>query len=476
MLQKLKQQYIDAIYKEGSFYIKEEPFLLRSGKKSHIYLNHRSFLTKHKHLKLVANIFLFMLQEKSNNFTFAAVDSLMSPILAAILSYMMNKDILQIKEQKPDSVTKEKTYGKVIAGNEYVIIDDVVSTGSLIINASKEIKEKGGIVRCAIVCAVRDKNAIKEINDEGIEVLYIADFNEIISFLHPTLTEKEKELLSTMDKPESSYFDERLKLSYTERAELCTNPIAKKLCHIMEEKKTNLILAVDVNSATKFLDILKITGPYIAAVKTHIDIIDDFSEGMIDELKVLSNKYNFLIFEDRKFAEIGNTAKYQYSRGIYHIIDWAHIVNAHSVPGFGVMQGLEAATKEHTQERACILIAQMSSQDNLATREYSKKTIEIAEMFPEFNIGFIATGGNPLKLRSFAHIAPTKYLLFTPGVRLGAKADTMQQSYNTPEKAIKAGSDLIIVGRGVYETENIEEAAKMYRDAGWKAYEERRRI
>ncbi|MBI3033409.1 orotidine-5'-phosphate decarboxylase [Candidatus Woesearchaeota archaeon] len=476
MFDRLKQQYIDGIYQSGAFLIKEEPFTLRSGIKSHIYIDHKRFLTNHTGLKIVINNFFLMLKEKVDHFTFVVVDSIMSPILGSTMATMLDKDLVIIKEEQALHGTREKTYGIIHPNQEYVIIDDLISTGSLVMNAAKPIRELGGIVRYAVVCTVREDAVIKELNNHGIEVIYISTINEILEYLKPTLTQQEQQIVEDKHQCTTSYLYERMKMSYQERSELAKNSVGRALYRIMEKKKTNLILSADVTKADKVITIARELGPFIVGLKTHIDIIDDFNQQMINDLQTIADEYEFLIFEDRKFAEIGNTAQLQYKHGVYHIITWADIVNAHSVPGEGVVQGLCTAAKEHYEPRGCLLIAQMSSKNNLVTREYSQKTLEIAELFPDFVIGFIATGGDPLKLRSFAHKVPPHYLLITPGIRFGSKADTMQQSYGTPEEAIHAGSDIIIVGRGIYESQDMKETAKQYRDAGWKAYEERKNI
>lgn len=125
--------------------------------------------------------------------------------------------------------------------------------------------------------------------------------------------------------------------TYEQRATDAVNATTKKLLQCVIRKKSNLSIAADVLTKNELLSIANNLGPYICLLKTHIDMICDFDIDLIIQLQHLSQKHDFLIFEDRKFADIGNTVKHQYRDGIYQISSWADIINAHSVPGLSLI-------------------------------------------------------------------------------------------------------------------------------------------
>ncbi|KAG7872689.1 hypothetical protein KL938_005267 [Ogataea parapolymorpha] len=258
--------------------------------------------------------------------------------------------------------------------------------------------------------------------------------------------------------------------SYGERAKSHPSKVASRLLNLMESKQTNLCASVDVTKTQELLELLDKLGPYICLVKTHIDIVEDFSyEHTILPLQGLAKKHNFMIFEDRKFADIGNTVKLQYKGGIYRTSKWADITNAHGVTGAGIVEGLKQAAEESTDEpRGLLMLAELSSKGSLAYGEYTQKTVEIAKSDKEFVIGFIAQRDMGGREEGF------DWLIMTPGVGLDDKGDSLGQQYRTVDEVIQTGTDVIIVGRGLFgKGRDPEVEGKRYRIAGWEAYKRR---
>eukprot|EP00127_Corallochytrium_limacisporum_P006091 Clim_evm40s218 gene=Clim_evmTU40s218 len=248
--------------------------------------------------------------------------------------------------------------------------------------------------------------------------------------------------------------------SYAARAADHPNPIVKKLFQLMEDKETNICLSADVHDMDEILELAKLLGPHICMLKTHIDIVPNFTLDKAMELYRMSEEMGFVIFEDRKFADIGNTVSMQYSSGIYKIAEWSHITNAHTVPGPGIIRGLAKVGLE--KGRGLLLLAEMSSVGNLAVGEYTEKTISMAKENKDFVIGFV----------SQRKLIPEDdhFIVTTPGVSLVSKGDALGQQYRSPSDAINDGSDIIIVGRGILAQKDRIEAAKQYKQNAWEAY------
>ncbi|CAD6884161.1 unnamed protein product [Tilletia controversa] len=278
------------------------------------------------------------------------------------------------------------------------------------------------------------------------------------------------------------------KQPYAARVANFTNPAAKALLETIERKKTNLSISVDVTKKADLLAVVDAVGKDVCLVKTHIDIVDDFDDDLVAQLTELSQKHDFLIFEDRKFADIGNTVSLQYSSGVHKIASWSHITNAHLVPGPGIITGL--ADVGVGLGRGLLLLAQMSSEGTLARGEYTRECVRAARADKTgFVCGFIARERVDDIFPSESTTEEERdFLIMTPGVGLDVKGDAKGQQYITPDEVVRnRGSDIIIVGRGIYSAllseagrndrakalDQVRTQAERYRKAGWDAYLQR---
>ena len=260
-------------------------------------------------------------------------------------------------------------------------------------------------------------------------------------------------------------------LSYSERSQKIKHPIAKKILEIVEAKQTNLVLAADVNTSAELLHLAETVGPHIAVLKTHLEITEDWTPGLGEKLKAIAQKHNFLIFEDRKLADIGNTMVMQYENSVFEISKWADVINVHPIVGIPSIKVLA----ERTSANNCglLLLAELSVAGNLTDDIYKQKSAAMAAELTDSVTGFISRGAFP---------GSENFLILTPGVKLEAdppspkgfgeaSTDGKGQQYLTPTTAIAGGSDLIIVGRGIIQATDPVATAIEYEKAGWNAYQ-----
>ncbi|KAI1159330.1 orotidine 5-phosphate decarboxylase pyrG-penicillium chrysogenum [Nemania serpens] len=268
-------------------------------------------------------------------------------------------------------------------------------------------------------------------------------------------------------------------LTYAQRGELNAHPLVKRLFDIADTKQSNLVVSADLTDTRSLLKKCIKLGPYIAVFKIHIDLVSDFSEDTVQGLKEISKEHNFLIFEDRKLVDIGNTVQKQYHGGSLRISEWAHIVNLSVLSGDGIVEALTQTIEDpgfaHRDERGFLILAEMTSKGSLATGSYTEKCIEMARKSPRAMIGFVAT-------QALGDVAPNHassdedFVIFTTGINMASKGDKLGQQYQTPAAAVRRGADFVIAGRGIYGAADPVEAVKAYQKDGWDAYRERTKL
>jgi len=449
-------QFVTTLYKMGA--IQFGHFTLKSGQTSPLYINLRQLISYPELLRFMSNL----LWDKIRSCHFDSLCGVPYTALpiATCLSLQHSIPLLIRRKEKKTYGTKKKIEGVFKSDQRCLIIEDVITSGSSIIETATDLEEEGVKVNDVAVLIDREQGGKENLHQKKYTMHAAFTATEVLRILADSsiISETERPLVDQL-LAERAHTSQRL--PYEVRAAYCKNELAKKLLLLMTTKKSNLAFSADLTSGQDLLELANHIGPEICILKTHIDIIHDFNQDFIVKLQALAEKHHFLIFEDRKFADIGNTVQLQYQNGIYHIVDWADMINAHSLPGLGMIESLAEIGLQ--KKRGLLLLAQMSSAHNLLTPEYTEKTLGLAKQFPEFVMGFIAQK----KLSS-----DPQWIYMTPGVHLSIEGDNRGQQYITPQQAIlEQGSDVIIVGRGILKATDPLVTAKQYRLAGWKAYE-----
>jgi len=436
--------------------IKFGDFTLKSGIRSPFYVDLRTIASSPILLQELAQELLTLCPSK--NYSLICGVPYAALPLATVMSIEENIPLIIKRKESKGYGTNKLIEGIFRKGQKALIVEDVVTSGKSLLETIPELEKEGLIVEDIVIVIDRQQGGKQLLEQAGYRVHVLFSIEDIIdAFQQKRLidqTTKDNVLQFLAKNATTPPIPKRKSLA--EKRDLVTHPMAQKLIDIALEKKTNLICSADVTTKEDLLSLTEKVAPYIAALKIHADIVVDFDDDLVRKLQTLAQAHNFLLFEDRKFADIGNTAVLQMTQGVHHISSWASMVTAHVTAG----EGSIVALKNAAPNIAIIPIIQMSTKDTLTDNHYCKKAMQVVQKHQDAVIGVVAQ----------SHPAPDEFLKFTPGINLEIKGDTKGQSYNSPEIAFeKYKTDFIIVGRGIYQADNPADAAARYRDVAWGA-------
>ena len=447
-----KKEFFLECYKLGI--IKFGRFTLKSGIESPFYVDLRPLASDPKILKKLANYLLEMLP--LDNFDIiCGVPYAALPMATAMSLESYLPLIIKRKEAKSYG-TKKLIEGIYEKGQNCLLVEDVITSGKSLVETIEEVENEGIKVSDIVVVLDRQQGGKEKLEAKGYKVHSLFNISEVVEILREVNYIDDEEVARIQDFVNGNHvvFEEKKRLSYEQKLEVAEHSFAKKILEIAIEKKSNLIASADFITTKELLDFADFVGPHIVALKTHIDILNDFdADETILPLKDLATKHNFLLMEDRKFADIGNTQELQFSYGTYKISNWADLVTSHVIGG--------SRSLDCFMNVGVVAILGMSSQGTLTDSHYREEALKVIENHPNI-IGCVAQNE-----------VSDQLLLFTPGVNLGTSGDDKGQQYNSPEHVIRNyGTDFIIVGRGIYKADEPEQEALRYKNEGWKAYQD----
>ena len=445
-----KKEFFLECYQLGI--IKFGRFTLKSGIESPFYVDLRPLASDPKILKRLANYLLDMLP--LDNFDLICGVPYAALPMATAMSLESYLPLIIKRKEAKEYGTKKMIEGIFQKGQNCLLVEDVITSGKSLLETIPEIENEGISVSDIVVVLDRQQGGKEMLESKGYRVHTLFTISEVCSILKEEnhLSDDEVTRIDDFLKGNVVKFEEKKRPTYEQKLENAEHSVAKKLLEISIEKKSNLIASADVITTQELLDFAEKVGPHIVALKTHIDIITDFDpDKTILPLKDLATKYNFLLMEDRKFADIGNTQELQFSYGMYKISNWADFVTAQVIAGYDSLDCFRNV--------GVVAILGMSSKGTLTDQNYREEATKVAQSHPNV---FGGVSQNEI---------PNELLLFTPGINLSDSGDGKGQQYNTPEHVFRnLQTDFMIVGRGIYKADDAEKAALNYKIAGWNAY------
>lgn len=207
-----------------------------------------------------------------------------------------------------------------------------------------------------------------------------------------------------------------------------------------------VFVALDMVSLSDALKLARAVGPYVGGVKVGLEFF--CGNGPSGVREVIAS--GVPVFLDLKLHDIQNTVS-----GAVRALSplTPAIVNVHASGGVAMMKAAAAALSAFSPRPKLIAVTVLTSLDegDLAAMGITARPIEQVERLARLvkQAGLDGVVCSPQEIGAVRAACGKDFLIVTPGVRPAGVELNDQRRVMTPVEAIKAGADLLVIGRPI---------------------------
>lgn len=221
---------------------------------------------------------------------------------------------------------------------------------------------------------------------------------------------------------------------------------------------SQLIVALDFNNERDALNLVEKLDPKHCALKVGNELFTRFGTQFVRQL--VERQYK--VFLDLKFHDIPNTVANACKSGA-DLGVW--MLNVHASGGMNMMQSARNALEPYGSDRpiliAVTVLTSFSQSDltsigiNMPIIEHVKKLAFLAK---ESGLDGVVSSAHEVK--AIKDECGGQFVTVTPGIRLPDDAKNDQNRVMTPKEAIAEGSDYLVIGRPITQSDKPEQVVR----------------